>query len=86
MLTRPCDLLPYLTGTERLETLREMLRSCLGVRVVHTIGSTKTRRQIERQFLFERIAEVAGTLVGAGEKGCAVKLASAINDIAVWWP
>ena len=81
-----CNLLPYLMGMQRLETFKAMLRSCLGIQTVHTIGSTVTRRRIERGFLLERIADVVGTLADIGGPNCPAAVASAINDTAMWWP
>jgi energy-coupling factor transporter ATP-binding protein EcfA2 len=60
------DLLPHLTGAERARAYDRLLRSCLGVRIVMTIGGSHIREDIGRAFLLDRIAASADVLASMG--------------------
>jgi hypothetical protein len=79
-------LLPFLSGDTRSQAFTTALRSCLGLRIVLAVGSTSVYRRIDREFLLDRIADMADTFTElSGERGAA-QVAFAIIDTATWWP
>jgi hypothetical protein len=78
------ELLPHLMGAERLNAFDRMLRSCLGMRIVLTIGGTHIRQSIDRAFLLERIASTADVLASMGDHIVA-ETTRAIHETAAWW-
>jgi hypothetical protein len=79
-------LLPSLVGPERLSAFDRMLRSCLGVRVVKTVGATVFRDSIDRAFLLERIAAAAGVVQAIGGEHAVEATARAVRDATSEWP
>jgi hypothetical protein len=79
------DLLPHLMGAEQVDAYDRMLRSCLGLRIVMTIGSSHIRQGIDRAFLLERIAGSADVLASMGGDQMVAETTRAIREMATWW-
>jgi Trypsin-like peptidase domain len=79
-------LLPQLDGAERRTAFDKMLRSCLGSRVARIVSGTVVREGLDRAFLLERIADVAGVLAGHGGQDTAAETARAVRETASAWP
>jgi hypothetical protein len=81
-----CSLLPFLSGTDRLDAFNQMLESCGGSKVAFTFGGTRFRQNIPRGFLLGQIAGTSGTISRMGGEEVVVEIVRAIRDTAAWWP
>ena len=81
------ELLPDLRGDARLEAAEQMLRACLGTRVVRIKGGGPPERQnLDRAFLLDRIADSALAVHALGGPDAVAETARAIQETAAAWP
>jgi hypothetical protein len=79
-------LLPQVPAPQSAELYDQMLKSCLGLQVVRTIGSTQERRRIARAFMLERVGDAGEALARIGGEQLVAAVVSSIEDVTGRWP
>jgi len=74
------SLAPCLSEPDQRAAIERILESCTGTRVVMTVGGTRIRHGIEREFLLHQIESLAGTLADMSGEPVVAEIVTAIQD------
>jgi hypothetical protein len=81
-----CSVLPQVPASQIPELYDRMLRSCLGLKVVRIIGSSKERQKISREFMLERIGDSGQALARVGGEQLVAAIVRTIEEVVGRWP